>query len=145
MKLLAWANKYSVQIAECDAEHQIWFDMVNRLHQAMLVGKGRELLLTLADDLMQHTLEHFAHEESLMKTFAYPGHSAHLHEHNKLRLMAEGFMLRFVDGENTMTIELLKCLLEMVPLHISTFDRQFVQYLSAPGSVGAPRLIIVPR
>ena len=138
MKLLAWTAEYSVQIAELDADHQYWFDTVNHLHQAMLDGKGTELLLTLSHNLMQHTLEHFAHEERLMSSLGYPDHQAHIGEHHQLRLKADEFMRRFEDGETTITIEVMQFLMEAVPLHITTFDHESISYLNTGRSVAVP-------
>jgi hemerythrin len=138
MKLLAWTAEYSVQIAELDADHQYWFDMINQLHQAMLEGRGTEALSALSHTLMQHTLEHFAHEEHLMSSLGYPGHQAHIYEHHQLRFKADEFMRRFEAGETTITIEMMQFLIEAVPLHITTFDREFLHYLNTNGGVTVP-------
>lgn len=133
MKLLEWSAENSIHEEEFDREHQLWFDLVNRLHQAMLAGKGVELLRTLAHELMAHTLAHFTHEEQLMEVENYPGFAAHAQMHQELRRAAAVFMQRFEGGETTLTIELLHFLSEAVPGHIMTADRRLGEYLNAHG------------
>jgi len=134
IKLLEWSAEYSFHSEEFDREHQLWFDLVNRLHQAMLAGKGVELLQTLAHELIAHTLAHFAHEEQLMVAVNYPDFAAHAQIHQEFRGTAAVFMQRFERGDTTMTIELLHFLSEAVPQHIMTNDRQLAEYLTAHSS-----------
>lgn len=129
IKLLQWAADLSVNSEQFDQEHQLWFDLVNRLHQAMLMGKGVELLRTLAHELMDHTLAHFAHEEQLMVKVNYPGFAAHAQMHQELRRVGAEFMQRFERGEITMTIELMNFLARAVPQHIAIVDRALGEYL----------------
>ncbi len=138
MKLLEWSEKYSVNWGEADKDHQIWFDLVNRLHHEMLVGKGVELLRTLSKELMQHTIDHFAVEEQFMRSVGFPGLRVHVQQHDEHRRAARAFMERFERGETTISIELMHLLTEAVPQHIMTFDRQFGEYLSSRNSNPKP-------
>ena len=131
MKVMEWGPEYSMHVGELDREHQIWFDMVNRLHQAMFEGTGVELLRTLSNEMMKHTLNHFSHEEQLMAAVQYPGAPAHIRQHDQLRQTARTFMARFERGETTLTIELMQFLSESVKQHIGTIDLEFGQYLNA--------------
>ena len=137
-KILEWSPEYSVHVAEIDREHQIWFDLVNRLHEAMLAGKGVELLRTLSREMLKHTFDHFAHEEELMAAVRYPGLPSHLQQHDALRRSARAFMQRYERGEVTITIELMLFLSEWVKLHVTTTDRQLGEYINKSRSTHAP-------
>ena len=99
VKILEWNPEYSVQVDEIDREHRVWFDIVNRLHEAMLAGKGAEFLDTLLAEAAEYTLTHFAHEEELMAAVGYPELRAHVQQHEALRRQAEAFRTRFERGE----------------------------------------------
>jgi hemerythrin-like metal-binding protein len=72
-KIVEWTPEYAVDAAEIDREHQGWFEAVNRLHRAMLEGKGAEVLGVLLTAATQYTSVHFAHEERLMAVSRRPG------------------------------------------------------------------------
>lgn len=124
VKILEWTAEYSVHVPEIDREHQAWFTVINRLHEAMLAGAGSRILATLLADMMQYTLLHFASEEKLMAAIHYAGRRAHLRQHDGLRRRAKAFAERFERGEATLTIELTLFLSEWIKHHTLTTDRQ---------------------
>ncbi len=130
-KILEWTRKFSVHVATIDREHQIWFDLVSGLHQAMLVGQGTEILATLLAQTTQYTLRHFAHEEQLMTAAAYPEMQVHVRQHDELRETARSFTVRFERGEIAMTIELTLFLSQWMRQHTMTTDRRMGEYLNA--------------
>jgi hemerythrin len=130
VKILEWTPEYAVQVAEIDREHQVWFDVVNRLHAAMLAGKGVEILGVLLAETTRYTSDHFAHEEQLMAAVDYPELRAHVQQHDGLRRQAREFRKRFERGEVTMTIELTLFLSAWIKQHTMTTDRQLGRYLS---------------
>jgi hemerythrin-like metal-binding protein len=78
VKILEWTPEYSVHVPEIDREHQTWFSVTNRLHEAMLAGEGTRILATLLAEITQYTLHHFANEEKLMAAVQYAGLRAHV-------------------------------------------------------------------
>ena len=104
VKILEWTPEYSVHVPEIDREHQTWFSVTNRLHEAMLAGEGTRILATLLAEMTQYTLYHFANEEKLMATVQYAGLRAHVRQHDDLRRRANAFGERFERGEATITI-----------------------------------------
>jgi hemerythrin len=145
VKILEWTPQYSVHVETIDREHQIWFDLVNGLHQAMLVGKGSEILATLLAQMMQYTLYHFAHEEELMVASGYPEMQDHVQQHNELRETSKRFEERFKRGEIAMTIELTLFLSQWIRQHTMTIDRRMGDYLSAHGNGPLPAVRLSAR
>ena len=129
VKIIEWSPEYAVHVAEIDREHQVLFDVVNRLHEAMLNGKGAEVLRGLLAETTRYTLEHFAHEEEGMAAIDYPELRAHAGQHDGLRRQSQAFVERFERGETTMTIELTLFLSAWIKQHTMTSDRRFGQYL----------------
>ncbi len=66
MKILNWQSSYSINRPEIDREHETFFGIINRLHEAMLAGQGKEILERLLAELVQYAVYHFANEERVM-------------------------------------------------------------------------------
>ncbi len=143
LKMLEWTSEYSVHVPEIDREHRIWFATVDRLHQAMLAGKGKDLLKPLLGEANQYTLVHFAREEKLMAAVRYPGLRDQVQEHHSLREKLGTFAERYERGEVTMTIELTLFLSEWLKRHVMTTDRRLGEFIgaTAPAAGQAPLLL----
>lgn len=71
VNILEWTPEYAVHVAEIDHGRQTWFDVINRLHDAMLAGKVKEVLGTLLAETIRYTCDHVAHEKALMTNVRY--------------------------------------------------------------------------
>ena len=131
--ILEWTPEYSVNVAEIDREHRIWFSVVNRLHAAMLSGKGTKILGPLLAEVTDYTRCHFAHEENLMAAARYPAFREHVQEHKALRQRTQAFTNRFQSGEAAMTIEFTLFLSEWIKGHTMSRDRRLGEYLISSG------------
>ena len=138
VKVVEWTPEYSVHVPALDREHKLLFGFINRLHEAMLVGKGVETLGTILAEMTQYAFYHFAHEEELMAATHYPGLEAHVQQHDALRRRAAAIAERFESGEATLTIELTLFLSGWIKQHTTTTDRRLGEYLVASGNVPAP-------
>src|SRR5208283_6005332 len=98
-RLLEWTPEYSVHVPGIDREHRKFFGILNRLHRAMLEGKGKEILETLLAEVTDYAGYHFAHEKEWMTAVHYPGLREHVQEHDELRRTAQTFRERFERGE----------------------------------------------
>ncbi len=67
MPLFEWSDDYSVGVAGMDRHHQKIFDMLNRLHAAMLQGKAVDMIGNIIRELLDYTKYHFGEEEKLME------------------------------------------------------------------------------
>jgi hemerythrin-like metal-binding protein len=131
VKILEWTPEYAVHVAEIDREHKILFNIVNRLHEAMLNGKGTDVLGKLLEEIMQYTIYHFANEETLMATALYPELHAHVGQHEDLRRKVLAMRERFECGEATMTIELTLFITGWLRNHVMGTDRRLGEYIQA--------------
>lgn len=129
VKIIEWAPEYSVHVEEIDREHQKWFDMLNRLHAAMLEGRGQEQLRVLMADMTWYALEHIAHEEALMASTHYPDYRTHVRQHEALRSRSQEFAERVERGETTVTIEVTVFLTAWIKQHILTSDLRLAEHL----------------
>jgi hemerythrin-like metal-binding protein len=125
-----WSPDYSVRIAEIDREHQEWFAMLGRLHNALLEGKGAAILGPLVAEMTQYAVRHIDHEEKLMKETGYPGSKVHVLQHDELRREVATFEERFKRGETTMTIELTLFVGAWLKQHINTSDKRLGDFIN---------------
>lgn len=140
VKLLEWSAEYSVHVIEIDREHEKLFGIVNRLHAAMLAGRGNKILASLLTEITQYTFYHFTHEEQVMASVRYAGRERHVQEHDSLRQAAGAFVGRFERGEEALTIELTLFLSAWLRQHVMTSDLQLGEYINTHGSAFASGL-----
>ena len=126
-----WSQDFAVGVEEIDREHRQLFALAESMHQAMLGGKGKEILHSLLADLVDYTFYHFSHEEGLMKRTECPNARQHAQQHEGLRTKVRGLQARSNSGEVTMTIEVAEFLIEWLKQHTVASDRQIREHLKA--------------
>ncbi len=128
MALITWKDEYSVGVAEFDQDHRQLLDIINALHDAFLAGASPEQQGDICDELIAHTVVHFAHEEARFE--GYP--RAHLHRqmHGKLKHRVLDF--RGEIGTAT-AAEGAQLITELLAHHINGEDKTFGAWLNAQG------------
>ena len=76
MALLSWNDTYSVKIRKFDDQHKKLIDLINQLHDSMLVGKGKDVMGEVMNSLVDYTKTHFTAEETLMRLHNYPDYES---------------------------------------------------------------------
>ena len=135
--LFQWTPDYAVGIEEIDREHRRLFKLTGRVHQAMLAGKGRQILESLLISLVNYTSYHFAHEEQVMERTGYPDLRMHRIQHEDLRSRVAAMQDRWASGEVMMTPEVTQFLMEWLKIHTTTSDRRIGEFLDG-AHTGAP-------
>ena len=133
MALIEWSDALEMGVTQVDAEHRRLVDVLNRLHAAMLEGRGRARLATAFEELVEYTNTHFASEERLMEQHAYPGLAEHRHAHAALAAQTVEMKAQFEDGYASIGLEVLFFLKQWLTKHILKVDRQYVEYLRGRG------------
>ncbi|MEW5747024.1 MAG: bacteriohemerythrin [Nitrospirota bacterium] len=133
MALMDWSDKLSVNIREIDEQHRKLISMINELHDAMKAGKGKEVVGPILTGLVQYVATHFATEERLMKTHAYPEYLKHKVEHDNLTRQALDLQKQFQEGKPVLTVELMTFLKNWLSSHILGTDKSYSPYLNSKG------------
>jgi hemerythrin-like metal-binding protein len=133
MALMKWISDYSVEVDSIDREHQILFDMINNLHDAMMQGKGARLAPTILKNLVQYTREHFSREEGLMIQAHYPDLIHHQAEHDKLTAEVVKLVQDMEVSKAPVSMKLLDFLRDWLQTHILGMDKKYTVYLQAAG------------
>ncbi|HAX91772.1 MAG TPA: hemerythrin, partial [Rhodospirillaceae bacterium] len=63
--LIIWSPSMSVGVDILDDDHKRIMVLINKLHEAMLEGKGKKLLGEIFDGLIAYIKLHFDSEEAL--------------------------------------------------------------------------------
>jgi hemerythrin len=135
MSLITWNDSYSVKIKQFDDQHKKLVQMVNELHDAMKVGKGKEVLGKVLDSLIQYTGTHFSDEEKLMVQHKFPEYETHKKEHNKLVLQVLDVQKQFHAGSLTITQPVMTFLKDWLQKHIQGEDKKYGIFLNGKGIV----------
>ena len=133
MALLAWKEDYSVKVRQFDDQHRRLIDMVNKLHDAVKLGKGSGILGDVLSSLAAYTQTHFADEERVMLQNRYPGFTAHKKAHDQLVARVREFQRQVGTGDATVTPGLMNFLKEWLLQHIQGVDMQYGPYLNGKG------------
>lgn len=125
MALMTWDEKFSVNVKEIDNQHKKLVDLVNELHGAMSVGKGKEALGKILQSLIDYAASHFATEEKYMTKFNYPDFPQHKAEHDKFVKQVLDFQQGFNSGKLALSTEVLQFLKDWLIKHIQGTDKKY--------------------
>ncbi|MBI3592188.1 MAG: hemerythrin family protein, partial [Nitrospirae bacterium] len=78
---------------------------------------------------------HFANEENMMKTHAYPDYLKHKAEHDNLTKQALDLQKQHKEGKPVLTIELMTFLKNWLSNHIMGTDKKYSPFLNSKGIV----------
>ena len=125
-----WIDDYSVGVKEFDDDHKKLIDLINKLHEAMSQGKGKDILQSIFQELLDYTVKHFGKEEKLMAQYQYPGINGHISGHRDLTKQAMELQDKFKNGTVLISIEVLRFLKDWLNGHILNTDMQYKSFFS---------------
>lgn len=125
MPLMEWESRYSVGVNAMDEQHQKWFGILNRMHDAMLTGKGRDVVQSVMTEMVAYTRTHFLNEELLLKTKGYPKLAEHKEKHAAFTKQIQGLEAKMLSGAPVLTIELMDFLKNWLKDHILAEDTKY--------------------
>ena len=137
MALLRLEDNLKLDIPEIDSQHETLIGLVNRLHEAMLQGTGREILDGLLSQLIEHTRNHFSYEEQLMSQHGYPGYAAHKSQHDKLMHHLVDLVDRYHGGDLLLSFAVVIELKGWAMVHIEKSDKPLCAFLNSREDAGA--------
>ena len=129
-----WTERYSVNIAVLDRQHQALFDTVNELKDALTSGQGSGVVADVLKKLSDYALNHFAAEELLMTEHAFPGLETHRAEHKRFARKVEKFLEDYKAGKTGVPVALMLFLQSWLQEHLLKTDKAYSAYLNARGA-----------
>jgi hemerythrin len=133
MPMMKWDESMKVGVDASDQQHIKVFDLINQLHDAMSVGKGRIVLGEILAQLADYTQYHFSAEEKLFKQYAYPDAQNHILLHSYLTQKTLELKGKFEDGKTMISVEMLNFLKDWWSNHIMKVDKRYGLFLNSKG------------
>lgn len=129
MALMTWDKRIEVGHPKIDEQHRTLVDAYNALHQAMKQGKGKDEVVRTLSFLTDYTVQHFAMEEGLMASHAYPGASRHIELHKDLVRKASDLLKKVQGGQALVTLQVMDFLEGWLMEHIMGEDFRLAEFL----------------
>ena len=133
MSLITWNDRLSVKVAEIDQQHKKLITMINELNDAMKVGKGKDALGAIVNNLIVYTMTHFKTEEKYFAQFGYPDTDQHKKEHEAFVKKVSDFKDGFENRKISLTIEVMDFLSDWLKNHIMGTDKKYSQFFNEKG------------
>jgi hemerythrin len=133
MALILWNDGYSVKNADMDKQHQRLFDLINKLHDAMGQGKGKETLPEVFNSLVKYTQSHFVAEEALLQKYNYPDLAIQKRQHAELVKQISDLQKQFQAGDFSSSLKTSEFLKKWLIEHIQGTDQKYGGFLNQKG------------
>ncbi len=134
---LDWGPAWFTGNAVIDADHKMLVQYVRDLNQAMLDGKGHDVLGDILGKLVQYTRDHFAREEIIWSKGGLKSLLEHQEMHADLVTKIEQFQRDFTAGKATLTTEIMSFLREWLINHVFKTDKAGVNEIAVPAGKAA--------
>lgn len=133
MPLITWTDSFSVKVAEIDKEHKKLVEMINKLYDAMKVGKSKDVMGEILNNLISYTATHFKTEEKYFDLYNYPEKETHKAEHKEFVKTVTKFKNDFDSGNATISIEVMNFLKDWLTKHINGTDKKYTKCFNDHG------------
>lgn len=134
MALFEWSDQYSVGVSRMDSHHQKLFDMLNKLHDAMSMGKAMSVISEIIKELLEYTKYHFAEEERLMAQINYARLEDQKAAHQKFISSVEDYKDQADKGLAAFLSSGVSTLLtDWLRNHIGVMDKMYQAEMNAKG------------
>ncbi len=130
---LEWGPAWLTGNSTIDADHKMLVQYVRDLNQAMLDGKGRDLMADILGKLVQYTRDHFTREEIIWSKGGLNSLAEHQRIHHELVIKIEQFQRDFTSGKATLTTEIMSFLREWLIEHVFKTDKAGVREIAREG------------
>lgn len=120
---LHWQETWSIDIVSIDQEHKLLIKLFNDLLEALDENRNLNEVTQRYQDLVDHTREHFSHEELVMRNIGYGKYRDHKSAHDTiLERVAE--ISRLLEGEvlPEAVEDLCQELNKALVIHLREFD-----------------------
>jgi hemerythrin-like metal-binding protein len=139
MAIAKWSDELTTGVTEVDTQHKELIRLVNDFHEALMQGKGREVVGDAIHFLSDYVVKHFQMEERLMLDNHYPGYVAHKGQHEQFIKDFTKLANDFNTAENSslLAINVQRSIMQWLINHIMKVDKEMAKYLIARSSGNA--------
>ncbi|MGB0670200.1 MAG: bacteriohemerythrin [Rhodospirillales bacterium] len=135
---VSWNPGYETGVPVLDREHASLLERINDVDEAITRGDGIGAIMGRIEILRRDSLDHFDHEEALMRQAGYPNAESHARLHSNLIAMISDLLEQARSGDRAAlqrgAAEVLKTWLVS---HLLGADRAYSDVMSEPFQVGS--------
>ena len=124
-----WSEENEVFLPPIDAEHRDLFRLAGALQQALGAGAPSQEIEAYWKELVDHSEEHFQHEEWLMQSSAYPSYGWHRNQHDTARRRMKLFAPMIAAGDQEAVELFFEFLTGWLEDHTSVTDRMMAAHI----------------
>jgi hemerythrin len=129
MRSLKWSTSHAVFVTEIDDEHKEIFAAVSSVQTVFTSGGQLSEIPELTQRLTSCIVDHFAHEERLMRAARYGSMRWHKKSHDNARRRVGQFVVLIEQGDTKAGIELVEYLTSWLHDHTRLADRMLGAFL----------------
>jgi hemerythrin len=129
MGSLKWTVSHAVFLPEIDDEHKEIFEALAQLDQSLADGSPLPRIRELTQRLVARSVEHFAHEERLMRAARYESLPWHKQRHDAVRKRARQVVPKIEGGDLEAGRILVEYLRSWLRDHTRLPDRMMAAFL----------------
>ncbi len=133
MTLMTWTDEMSVGVGVLDNDHKKLVGLVNKLHDGMLAGRGKDVVGGILSSLIAYTVEHFKREEQIFAQTGYPDAAAHTAAHQDLTRQVLAVQQKYQSGKPSISLEVMNFLKNWLVNHIQGSDKKYSSHLNSKG------------
>lgn len=131
---VVWNEAFSVSNELLDSDHQILFNLLNQLHDAVDTGQSRDVVGSVVNVLAEYVEHHFRREEALLAQAGFPHLEAHQALHRRLEEKVCDIRDRWLGGERgALGEEVLDLLKKWLTDHILVSDKSYSAWVAGLG------------
>jgi len=131
MSFFEWKERMSVGDDMVDSDHQKLIGYLNEMHEAMIAGRGKQVVGEILDKLVAYTKEHFAREEALWKGGHYAGIEQHRKEHKDCIATVTELKAKYATGGVALAIDVMNFLRDWLKTHTLKSDKEAADAIAA--------------
>ncbi len=130
-------KKFSLCVPFMDQEHEVIYKEAVVLMEALHEGQLDPAFIERVENLEQTILDHFNHEELLLRNKNYPNLDAHIAKHHELLHKFQNIKHILVyDGVTAQQVKRIKGTIERwINVHLEEEDREVVLWLKTQGKM----------
>ena len=134
-----WTSANEIGHPGIDEQHKRLFLLAGAAVEPLISSAERKPGAAQLQALIDFAQEHFAFEEGLMRSAAYPGAVRHAKYHVSLLTELKSYCARLNRGRNADPASLIEFLRNWLLLHIDSEDRNLLVWLKSQESSGGAR------
>ena len=133
MPLVVWNESLIINVQNMDFQHKHWIRLINKLHEAMLQGRGSEVVDQMLNEVLGYTRVHFASEERLLSESHYPAYHQHKKLHDQFIQKVLELKDRLEKGNTVLATQIMQEMMDWLTRHIQHTDQQYAPFLKQKG------------